>query len=1238
MARSNKTRKENIIQWNCQGLFPKEEELERLMYDEDPKYICLQETHMGNRFKSDMLGNYRIVYQETRNVREKKGGTAILIRNEIRHRKIKLNTNIEATAVRVEFNGRFITLCNLYLSPSEHFSYQELDNFFQQLKSPLIIVGDFNAYSEQWGDRPANRRGKVIERIIENRNLLLLNSHQNTHFHIQAKTESAIDLSLCTRNLFVDLTWEVINDLYTSDHFPIKISSNRVEFFEEKQRWSFGRANWNKFYQQTSGIVVNEDKNINEATEIFTQSIIWSANLCIPKTKPQRKPSTPWWNEHCSIAARNKKKALRQFYSNKNDENKVNLKKHRAILRRITKHSKKVYWTNYITQINERTPTNIIWDKIRMLSGRFHKKKQAPTILKYQDSEIYDEWEMAQIFAESLEKISSTENYPSAFISYKESIEKEPLNIQETGNEEYNQEFLETELLDALTKCNSQSEDPDGLYYCMMRHLHPNAIDQLLRLFNKIWTEKTFPECWRKAVMIHIGKPEKDLSNPENYRPIAMTSCMCKLMERMVNNRLSWILEKQNKLSNSQFAYRKQRSTIEPIMKLSSYIQKALSDNENVLTIFFDIQKAFDRTWRRGILNRLKELKIEGRMAFFVKNYLQGRTFRSKVGNCISDERVQEEGTPQGSVISALLFIIAVDSVVERLPQEILETIFADDLSITIKSSTLKGVQQKAQRIMSLLERWSNETGFTFSTEKTKMILFGKRKRAQIENVKLYGRNIEQVDTHKFLGITIDSHLNWIPHLKNLKKECYKKLAILKYVTHTKWGADRTSVLKLYKAIILPKLLYASEVFATASVNELKKLEPVHNTALRIATGAFCTSPVMSLLAESGIPSLLNIIKAKNMKYFVKIKKFPYTLIDDEVLNADCVPILNTPEEQLYKLELETEKIMTQQLPVHPPWKKSSINICIRDWPYRQTTLPLELKNNFLHHRDEKHAGEIQIYTDGSKMENGTAIAATTHDTIITNRRLPREASIFTAELTAMVEAMKWIELQEKPRENDKQTGEVYTIFSDSRSALESLEDLNHPLTNILKKKNERLKKRGVRINFCWVPSHVGVLGNEFADEVARRTAGEDLTEVLDGIPFKDLSRPIAQSIQEEWQRQWNGTGNNKLKEIKPMLRKWKYSSFKERWKEVVLARIRIGHSRLTHGYLIEKEEPPKCENCDKQLTIKHIIGECPRYNLIRKQKFGTRCSFADIMSEEGDFDPDKIFEYLNEIGLLDKI
>ena len=114
-----------------------------------------------------------------------------------------------------------------------------------------------------------------------------------------------------------------------------------------------------------------------------------------------------------------------------------------------------------------------------------------------------------------------------------------------------------------------------------------------------------------------------------------------------------------------------------------------------------------------------------------------------------------------------------------------------------------------------------------------------------------------------------------------------------------------------------------------------------------------------------------------------------------------------------------------------------------------------------------------------------------------------------------------------------------------------SLKDLNHLLINIIRKKNERLKKRGVKVKFCWIPAHTGVPGNKFADEITR-TANENLIEVLDGIPFREMNRPIMLTMKKEWQRQWNATGNNKLRERKPMLRRWKYSSFKERWNEVV--------------------------------------------------------------------------------------
>ena len=139
-----------------------------------------------------------------------------------------------------------------------------------------------------------------------------------------------------------------------------------------------------------------------------------------------------------------------------------------------------------------------------------------------------------------------------------------------------------------------------------------------------------------------------------------------------------------------------------------------------MITVFFDLEKAFDRTWRRGIIDSVRKMGIKGRMVAFIKNYLEDRYFRSKVGNYLSERRTQEEGTPQGSVMSALLFIIAIDSIKDKIPNEILKTAFADDLSLTVKSRTFEGAKQKMQRVLHQMEKLSNETGFRFSTEKTK--------------------------------------------------------------------------------------------------------------------------------------------------------------------------------------------------------------------------------------------------------------------------------------------------------------------------------------------------------------------------------------------------------------------------------------------------------------------------------------------------------------------------------------
>ena len=99
------------------------------------------------------------------------------------------------------------------------------------------------------------------------------------------------------------------------------------------------------------------------------------------------------------------------------------------------------------------------------------------------------------------------------------------------------------ELTDSLHNAHDTATGPDDVHYQLLKHLPDNSLAVLLNMFNNIWMSGSFPATWQQAIVIPIPKPGKDHSDPNNYRPIALTSCICKTMERMVNNRLVFYLE-----------------------------------------------------------------------------------------------------------------------------------------------------------------------------------------------------------------------------------------------------------------------------------------------------------------------------------------------------------------------------------------------------------------------------------------------------------------------------------------------------------------------------------------------------------------------------------------------------------------------------------------------------------------------------------------------------------------------
>ena len=127
------------------------------------------------------------------------------------------------------------------------------------------------------------------------------------------------------------------------------------------------------------------------------------------------------------------------------------------------------------------------------------------------------------------------------------------------------------ELRDALRRAHDTSAGPDEIHYQLLKHLPDASLLLLLNIFNKIWLSGDFPSDWRKAIVIPIPKPGKDPTNPTNYRPIALTSCICKTMERMINRRLVWYLESHKLLTNVQCGFRSKRSTVDHLVRFERF-------------------------------------------------------------------------------------------------------------------------------------------------------------------------------------------------------------------------------------------------------------------------------------------------------------------------------------------------------------------------------------------------------------------------------------------------------------------------------------------------------------------------------------------------------------------------------------------------------------------------------------------------------------------------------------------
>ena len=422
------------------------------------------------------------------------------------------------------------------------------------------------------------------------------------------------------------------------------------------------------------------------------------------------------------------------------------------------------------------------------------------------------------------------------------------------------------------------------------------------------------------------------------------------------------------------------------------------------------------------------------------------------------------------------------------------------------------------QKSIDAISKWADNHGFRFSSSKTVAVRFTRSTRKEtIPNIKLKDDLIPYEKEAKFLGMIFDSKLTWNSHIDSLKLKVKKSLNILKVVSGFDWGADKKSLLKLYDSLCRSKLDYGCQVYSSACKSKLKELDVIHNMGLRICTGAYRTSPIESIYVDSDELPLDLRREELGLRYTMRLKSSRENPTFNILKECDATKFGERSSKpfQIRQLENLSDEIIQRQKVEEvkpssvPPWLVPVVDICPKTVNKKQPEE--QIKAMFLEH-DLNHKGRVKMYTDGSKSENGVGSAVVCGNKIY-EAKLPKSASIYTAEMTAIVIALEIVEKSNKKR---------FVIYSDSLNSLESLKQLysNHPL---VQKAQERLfwisywKKS---VCFCWIPAHVGIQGNEAADRYAKEAAASGSSEITK-VSHVDMKNPIKSYIWNKWQARW---------------------------------------------------------------------------------------------------------------------
>lgn len=813
-----------------------------------PTIIAVQETW----FKMDVVGIYNIPgYTSVHCCRsDGYGGTSVFVKENLHFTvsQCKSEDLIDSIALKlhnVKLHGKPVTYISFYRSPKCNSS--KFVDFLEQLlyaygRTPCVLTGDANV------DALHNENFSAVS------NMLLNYDFRNCHEMI-TRPVSRTCLDHVYSNILGSMSIMAVGCMLT-DHNLIYCQVNIDEQLDNIVRHNYSFCDYDKLkttidsHLQTLSLLGAPTEDLNNfVTHVKT------AVDCSTVTKPlnvnQRNAIAPWINGNLLklIDYKNRLLKLRRKCRN-NDSINSQLKRISKVIRNSSRNSMNNYYINNLADIKNNPKKT--WRFLNETLGRNIK-----TQLSFKDDD-------GNIITNDRKKAELCNTFfLKSVINLKNMIPMYPGDsCNSLGTLCYNQNHLD---LHFTTQSEIESEisalklnkscGHDNLPHNVLKVCSSNVNHYLLNIFNSMIATSTYPQSLKIHKVIPIPKG-RNSTVIENLRPISVLPSINIIYERIIHRQMAAFLETNRILTDCQYGFRRGCGTDEAVINVQNYICKMLDKGHNgVVGIFFDLSKAFDMIDHNILLKKLEFYGIRGSVLRLFKSYLVNRKQFVQMGDSKSQLASIEHGVPQGSVLGPLLFLIYVNDLC-NLELKGRLFMYADDICLFYPYKSTTVVKTYMERDSALIFEYMRLNKLFINRKKTKLIRFKPYPGHNMDfSITVDGETINEVNVVKYLGIYMQSNLNWNHHINQLKLKISPALGLL---YKFKYKFDERTKYLIYQTLIQSHLNYLAVVYAYRNTGELKSLQRLQNKALKTVANLPLLYPTVSLY-DNVFPTILPI-------------------------------------------------------------------------------------------------------------------------------------------------------------------------------------------------------------------------------------------------------------------------------------------------------------------------------------------------------------------------------------------